>query len=197
MYAKGGRRDARQVLANGGIAGLCVLLHFIIPNSLILWVLFCAALAAANADTWATELGILNRQKPVLIVSGKHVEAGTSGAISLVGTLAAGAGAALIAWLAWLVKPSGLTSVWNLWLTGLVFLAGVSGSLVDSLLGATLQGVYFCPVCQKETEKHPLHNCGTETTLIRGKAWMNNEWVNLSCTLSAALIASLAIFLVK
>jgi uncharacterized protein (TIGR00297 family) len=188
MYAKSGRRDAAQVLANGGVAGLFVLLHWLLPNSLIPWAGFCAALAAANADTWATELGILNRGKPVLIVSGKQVEPGTSGAVSLTGTLAAVAGAGFIAGLAWLLKPAEFHPAGVAIVFGLIALCGLIGSLMDSFLGATVQAIYFCPDCRKETEKHPRHGCGTATTLLRGKAWINNEWVNLACTLSASLV---------
>jgi len=189
MYSKGGRRDAAQVLANGGIAGLFVILHLIIPNSLIPWVGFCAALAAANADTWATELGVLNPHKPVLILSGKPAEPGTSGAVSLVGTLASTAGAALIALLAWILRPAGWIPLNAFEMITLITLCGLAGGLVDSILGATAQAIYYCDACQKETEKHPLHGCGAETRLIRGKKWMDNDWVNLGCTLTASVLA--------
>lgn len=188
MYAKGGTRDFGQVLANGGLAGICVLLHAAFPASIIPWAGFCAALAAANADTWATELGVLNRRQPVLIVSGKAVEAGTSGAVSLVGSLSAAAGAALIAILARVLLPEEVMVPNTFKLIVFIVFAGLTGSFVDSLLGATLQAIYFCPTCQKETEKHPRHGCGTETILLRGKTWMNNEWVNLFCTFSASFL---------
>lgn len=188
MYAKGGRRDAAQVLANGGLAGLFVIFHILLPDSALPWLGFCAALAAANADTWATELGVLNRRLPVLITNGKTVEAGTSGAVSLAGTLAAAAGAALVGLLAWLLVPAGMAAGFVFWI---VTFTGLIGSLVDSLLGATVQAIYYCSTCRKETEKHPRHGCGGETTLIRGKQWINNEVVNLACTLSASLLALL------
>ena len=72
-YAKGSRRDAYQVLANGGLAGIAVVAHVFFPDSIFPWVAFCAAFAAANADTWATELGILNQVPPRLISTGKAV----------------------------------------------------------------------------------------------------------------------------
>jgi uncharacterized protein (TIGR00297 family) len=187
MYAKGGTRDVSQVLANGGVAGLFVLMNLFLRDPTFAWMGFCAALAAANADTWATELGILNTGKPILITSGKPVEAGTSGAISLTGTVAAAAGAGLIAAIAWLLKPIELNDASGLWIAGMILLAGILGSLVDSLLGATLQAIYYCPSCKKETEKTPRHGCGIETILIRGKKWMNNDVVNVLCTLSSAL----------
>jgi len=189
MYSKGGRRDAAQVLANGGIAGLFVLLHFFFPDAWIPWLGFCATLAAANADTWATELGVLNPGKPILILSARTVEPGTSGAISLVGTLASTAGAALIALIGWFLMPAGLINApTSFEIFALVTLGGLFGSLVDSVLGASFQAIYYCDSCQKVTEKHPLHGCGAETHLIRGIKWMDNDRVNLACTISAPLL---------
>jgi uncharacterized membrane protein len=123
------------------------------------------------------------------------VECGTSGGISLVGTLAALAGSALITGLGWLMTflglapqgPAGLSAqVILLYL--LVLAAGLAGSLVDSLLGATVQAIYTCPACHKETERHPYHTCGAPTTLKRGLSWLDNDWVNTACTFSAALL---------
>ena len=59
----------------------------------------------------------------------------------------------------------------------------------DSLLGGTVQAMYFCPTDQKETEKHPLHTCGTETVHIRGWQWLDNDWVNFGCGLFAVIVA--------
>jgi uncharacterized protein (TIGR00297 family) len=174
-YSKGHHRDAGQVFGNGGIATLFAALHFFFPNSSWPWLGFAAALAAVNADTWATELGVLNPHSPRMITDlRKVVEKGTSGGISLTGTFAALAGAGLIGMLASFLGP-GPVSV----STGLIVtLAGLAGSLFDSLLGATVQAIYYCPTHNKETEQHPIHTCGTPTTQIRGWNWLNNDWVN-------------------
>jgi uncharacterized membrane protein len=73
--------------------------------------------------------------------------------------------------------------------------AGVLGAFIDSLLGATLQAVYYCENCQKETERHPLHYCGTQTTLRRGWQWLNNDWVNAACTLGAGLVGMILVLI--
>jgi uncharacterized membrane protein len=63
--------------------------------------------------------------------------------------------------------------------------------LFDSLLGATVQAIYHCPHCDKETEKHPLHTCGTPTLQVRGWKWLNNDLVNVGCALVGALIGAI------
>jgi uncharacterized protein (TIGR00297 family) len=189
-YAKGSRRDAGQVLANGGVATSCVIVGAIFPDQPIFWWMFCVAFAAANADTWATEIGGLSKSAPRLITSFKQVEAGTSGGITLLGSISALAGASLIAGIAATAR-TGLGGYF------LIALAGYFGSVVDSLMGATVQGIYYCGACQKETEKHPQHSCGGQTTIIKGWSWLNNDWVNLFCTLSAAIFIGCLFLLLK
>ncbi len=182
-YSKGDQRDAGQVFGNGGLAAVFVIVHYFFPESNIGWIGFAASLAAVNADTWATELGVLNPSAPRMITDlRKGVEKGTSGGISLAGTLASLAGSALIALLASL-----FTANWSL--LPLISFAGLAGSLFDSFLGATVQAMYFCPKDNKETEKHPLHTCGTETVHLRGWKWLTNDWVNFACGAFGAVIA--------
>jgi len=184
-FSKGNERDAGQVFGNGGLATLFVLIHALYPESMIGWVGFAASLAAVNADTWATELGVLNPTPPRMITDlRKRVEKGTSGGISLFGTLASLAGAAIIA------LPAALFAD-NWLLFPLITFAGLAASLFDSLLGGTVQAMYFCPTDRKETEKHPFHTCGTPTVLIRGWKWLNNDWVNLGCSAFGVMIALL------
>lgn len=199
-FSKGSRRDAWQVAANGGAAGLFVLLHLLFPAADWPWLGFAGALAAANADTWATELGVLSKHPPRLITTGQPVEPGTSGGISAAGTGAALAGSLLISLLAgYLWRWSATTFLppdWNAvgrmaaWVT----LAGLAGSLLDSLLGATLQAIYTCPACCKETERYPLHTCGTPTLYKRGLKWLDNDWVNIACTVFGGVVAALFVF---
>jgi len=117
----------------------------------------------------------------------KVVEKGTSGGISFIGTLASLAGAALIGLLASLLGP-GPASV----PTGIIVtLGGLAGSIFDSLLGGTVQAMYFCPKDKKETEKHPLHTCGTQTVHIRGWKRLDNDLVNFACGLAGVVVAAI------
>jgi uncharacterized protein (TIGR00297 family) len=183
-FSKGGQRDWIQVLANGGPALLMLIFGALgwLPASLI-WLAFAAALAAVNADTWATELGVLSRTQPRLITTGARVPKGTSGGVSLAGSLAAAAGALLIALLGSLLVPGQAVLAF----AASVMVAGLLGSYFDSLLGATVQAIYYCPKCKKETERHPLHTCGAPTSLRRGWVWMDNDLVNFLSALFGIL----------
>jgi uncharacterized protein (TIGR00297 family) len=191
-FSKGSQRDLSQALANGGLAAFCIVIWEFTEEP-VWWVAFAAALATANADTWATELGVLNRTPPRLITTGRVVEVGTSGGISLGGTLAALAGSALIAFVAFiglLLDPSLNAILSHSALLPLsLALSGLLASLFDSLLGATVQAIYYCDSCQKETERFPLHRCGSPTRLIRGWTWLDNDWVNFLATMLGALLA--------
>jgi uncharacterized protein (TIGR00297 family) len=186
-FSKGHERDAGQVFGNGGLATLFAALHGLYPESSASWIGFAASLAAVNADTWATELGVLSPTPPRMITNlSRIVERGTSGGISLFGTLASLLGSAVIALPAALLSPGGpLPTNYFLLLT----VSGLAGSLFDSLLGATVQAMYYCPTDQKETERHPLHTCGTETVPIRGWKWLNNDMVNFACGALGVLVA--------
>jgi uncharacterized protein (TIGR00297 family) len=180
LFEKGSRRDHLQVLANGSIAALSAFL--LASTGDAHWIAAIAgALATVNADTWATELGVLARKAPRLITTGAPALPGTSGAVTPEGFLATLLGAALIA-----ATTAVGTKEAALLLS--VTVSGTIGTIVDSLLGASIQGMYFCPGCEKNTERHPVHTCGTATILVRGWTWMTNDMVNfLSSTLGAAL----------
>ena len=179
--AKGDRRDAVQVLANGAAAAAGGLLELRVPG-LGLWSA-ATALAAASADTWATTVGVWSRRVPRCILDGAPVEPGSSGGVTLPGTaggvlgaLAVGATAA-----AWGGAPLGLTAA------GL----GVAWMLGDSLLGAGVQARFHCPACGTATERS-VHRCGTAAVHTGGWRWLSNDGVNLLATLGAALDGALA-----
>jgi uncharacterized protein (TIGR00297 family) len=186
-FAKGSQRDWAQVFANGGLGVILVLLSTWRPDIAWIWWSYAGAMAAVNADTWATELGVLSPRPPRLLTTGRIVEHGESGGVTLLGTLSALGGAGSVAAFAVWFSPS--DTGWAFF--AVVLLAGLLGSLIDSLLGTTVQALYRCPTCQRVTERHPLHGCGTSTVYYRGWRWLNNDWVNFFCALSGALMAML------
>ena len=188
-FAKTGQRDLSQVLANGGWGAALAVLSLVVPDRFPLFVAFMGAMAAVNADTWATELGVLNPRPPRLVTTGRVVAVGTSGAVSRLGIGATAAGAFLIGLIAVILAPGGSPAgTVHLWLAPVALVAGLGGALFDSLLGATVQGIYWCERDQKETEKR-VHGCGERTRLLRGWPWLNNEWVNFLCSLMGSAVA--------
>ena len=177
--AKGARRDLWQVLANGGFAALSIGLGGRARGSGG----FLGALAAASADTWATELGMLAHSAPRLITTLAPVEAGTSGGVTPQG-LAASLGGAACVGLSWSVLGGG----WRALPTALV--AGTLGAVFDSLVGATVQALYRCPTCEMLTEAAVHPRCGQRTSLVRGVPWMTNDTVNAFATLAGAGIGT-------
>ncbi len=187
-FSKGSRRDILQVAANGGLATLLAAwAGFTRSDSLrgLLRAGYAGVLATATADTWATELGVLSKQQPRLITSGKRVAPGTSGGITLLGTGAAMLGALALGMVFWILQGC-RRSLASLPIVALI--SGMVGSVVDSLLGATVQAMYYCPVCEAETERR-IHRCGTVTRPLRGISWCNNDAVNLAATLAGGLAA--------
>ena len=180
--AKGERRDAWQVLANGGCAALGALLARSNPG-LALWVI-TGSLASAGADTWATAIGARSRTPPRLLLVGRPVETGSNGGMTLLGTAGAIAGAGLIS-----AAGAVTASVPRLAFWGTVI--GVAGMTLDSALGATLQGRFQCRACSIDSE-WSVHRCGNRTTHTGGLAWLTNDGVNALTTAGGALAGWLA-----
>lgn len=198
-FAKGSRRDIGQALANGGLGAVLAVAYSTLPDPL-LFAAFLGVMATVNADTWATELGVLSPVPPRLITSGAVVPPGTSGGVTRLGLWASVAGALLIGAVATiLTQAASLLSAngWQLQAVSYPLLAvagGLVGSLIDSLLGATLQGVYYCERCSKETES-AIHRCGQPARPLRGWIWLNNDVVNFVSSLLGGVVAALLAWL--
>ena len=191
-FGKGAQRDHGQVLANGGLAAILSLLYFSHPAAALL-AAFLGAMATVNADTWGTEIGVLSPAPPRLITTGRRVPVGASGGISLLGTAASTLGALFIGLVGHILLGlqnmlAGDDPLQLSWIIPITLVGGLLGSLLDSLLGATVQGVFYCARCEKETEKE-VHGCGLRTTHLRGWRWLNNDVVNLLSSVGGAAVA--------
>jgi uncharacterized protein (TIGR00297 family) len=175
---KGDRRDAWQVIANGGVAAAAALTA---PDHRARVWLVTATLAAAAADTWATSIGALSPVAPRLLWSRRQVVAGTSGGVTTMGIIGAVVGSALVSVVGAVVAGAPRFAVAGT-------LIGFAGMLVDSFVGGTFQGRFHCPRCDASSEWRR-HRCGAETQLIGGQAWLNNDVVNGLATVFAAMLA--------
>jgi len=194
------RQGSREIAARLGWAMVLVILNRITENTGF-YLAFVGALAAASADMWGTELGVLSRTRPRLITNGRQVRPGTAGAISALG-IVAGIGASwLSGFLALLAQAieaglagQTLRSPW-LWLPASATIGGIAGSLTDSLLGAVAQAIYICDSCGRQFER-PTSCCNQPVRQIRGWRWLTNNVVNLVSTIvGAAITATMAIWL--
>ena len=187
VVAKGGRRDAWQVLANGGLFAVGVAASVVLPDPtarVTAAVAAVAALAAAGADTWATEVGTWARATAWSLRTGTRVPAGTSGAITWPGSIALCVGAAswtALGGLLGLIPPTAWATA-----TG----GALAGAWADTLVGAWAQARRRCPTCGEDTER-PVHSCGTATVHAGGLRLLGNDAVNAIATFVAALVAAL------
>jgi uncharacterized protein (TIGR00297 family) len=190
IHQKGGRRDVFQVLANGGVGCLCAILYK--ASGSPAWAFgFAVSFASSNADTWASELGVLSRGEPVSLLTLRPVTRGVSGGVSILGSGMALCGALFIAVLFGLENLS-LQAVPGRFVRIAVVVAvgGFVGSLLDSFLGATIQAQYqgSASLTELKTTKD-----GRPNRLVRGLPFINNDMVNFaSCALATALAVLLA-----
>jgi uncharacterized protein (TIGR00297 family) len=184
LIEKGDQRDALQVLANGGPATLFAILYALTGQDSF-YVGALGALAAATADTWATEIGLLSPTPPRHVLTWQEVPAGTSGAVSSSGLWGTFAGALFIGVLALLEVSPGF-----LGRAVVVAIGGLVGGLGDSLLGATVQERRQCLSCGDTTEQ-ARHSCGGETVAVAGIPGVDNDAVNALATAWGGAFAAL------
>ncbi|HYI14850.1 MAG TPA: DUF92 domain-containing protein [Thermomicrobiales bacterium] len=180
IVAKGSQRDERQVLANGAVAAIAALVGGKVDRALGTS-LAAGALAAATADTWATELGAGSQRIPRLAWSGRSVPPGTSGGVTPRGSLASLGGAIAIGIVTVAVVGVADGRSRALRIGPGVVVAGLAGSLADSLLGELVQERRRCPACDVLTEAR-VHHCGTATVHAGGVRGVDNDVINLACT---------------
>ncbi len=212
-FAKGGRRDFWQALANAGVGSILaiLLLYHMLTGSIefssetfyanIFMASFIGAMSTVTADTWATEVGVLSKEWPRMITNWKRVPPGTSGGVSKLGTLCSLAATLFIAFVAIIcIEIDALFHFGRLcgnilWVLPVSVVGGFVGALMDSIMGATVQAIYYCDKCEKETERK-IHLCGEKTRQIRGISWFSNDLVNFLSSLVGAIVASLIYMLI-
>lgn len=202
-FKEGGQRNWIQVLSNGGIATILVVAFWNFTGSqdtclnskesyLITSLVggMIGHYSCCNGDTWSSELGVLSEAQPRLITTFKPVRRGTNGGITKAGLLAAAAAGCVIG-LAFVLPGLFTRSCTNdaflkqLLVIPLSTLAGLAGSLIDSLLGATLQFSGFCSIRNKVVSKP-----GPTVKRISGLRILDNNGVNLVSILLTSMLTS-------
>jgi len=179
-------RSWPNVLANGFWPTISVFLIYLLNTKSPFFIFYLGSLNAMFSDTLSTEVGMVFGGQPRLITSPhKVVDKGMSGGVTLSGTvggLLASFAFALLSLI--LFKESG-----NVRLFLSVSIGGFLSSIVDSILGSTIQGKYKCGTCSKIVESK--YHCDGSTTLISGYEFINNHTVNFLSSLIGGLITIL------
>ncbi|CAL5397088.1 unnamed protein product [Camellia sinensis] len=204
-FKEGGQRNWIQVLSNSGIATLLVLIAWMMTRSQdkcldskesqLLTSLIGGVIghySCCNGDTWSSELGILSDAQPQLITTLKPVRRGTNGGVTKAGLLAAAAAGSIIGLTFVLIGFFTTRCAYDVALKQLLVipisaLAGLCGSVIDSLLGATLQFSGFCSVRNKVVGKP-----GPTVKRISGLSILDNNGVNLVSILLTTVLTSVA-----
>jgi uncharacterized protein (TIGR00297 family) len=158
---RGGARGWRNAWANGGVPAFLALMAGMTPPDVraLFVIAYAAAVATAAADTCSSEVGKAYGRRTFLITTFRPVPAGTEGAVSLEGTLGGFVGAALVASL------GALLGLYTWPAAGLVAVAGLLGSLAESVIG----------------------------TVAERRGWLDNDLLNaLNTAIGGALAALLA-----
>lgn len=189
IHEKSDSRDFIQVIANGGVALICLVI-FQITKDIRFFIASAVSFATSNSDTWASEIGVLSKGKTISIITGKRIEKGVSGGVSLLGTLSAMLGATIIGvsyTILYIFTFEYDKNILKILL--LVIVLGFLGSIVDSILGVTIQGHYVDELNGNVTEKK--FNGRKENRLISGYRFINNDVVNILSNLIVTTIAIL------
>ncbi len=142
------------------------------------------SLAAATSDTWATEIGLQFDGRPRYLVTNQPARAGLSGGVTRAGTLGSIGGSVALASVAALSYRDA-----RLFVTTTT--AGLTGSISDSLLGELVQAKWQAGKSSNVLERQP--GVGWQGSLVSGIRWVDNDAVNLACTLIGGL-AGLALW---
>ncbi len=189
-YGERGRgvRGWSNVLANGGVAAsIAVLTNTFEINNNLGAAMFVGAISAAFTDTMATEVGMLSKSKPVMVTTLKKTEAGSPGAVTILGLIGS-LTAPFSIFAVFLILGAGYLSENGVlpWLT-LIIITGFTGSLFDSLVGGLLQARYRCFGCGRLVEVR--NHCGKPTQYLSGIRYINNDVVNILATIYGAVLA--------
>nr|CCA24489.1 conserved hypothetical protein [Albugo laibachii Nc14] len=198
-HKPGGRRDALQVLASSFIGSFLALVWFVRElqqksfltigqdrTTTFLLASYLGNYACCTADTWASELGVLSTSDPILVTTLKRVPAGTNGGITFLGIFASIAGGGFIGMIHYFFTyftcpyPQAALIPFSM-------LMGLFGSLIDSLLGATIQTTYYNQnlrqICAASSQNAHQH--------IAGRNICSNEAVNFLSALMTAITSGI------
>jgi uncharacterized protein (TIGR00297 family) len=183
-----GARGLRSVLANGGPLAAIAILYYISHNHPIFMLCFVGSISFALSDTVATEVGLLSKVKPRSLLTGKQIDKGQSGGVTIQGEIAALLGSLLIGTICGLLISDNIALRIPIILSAAI-VGGMISTNADSIFGATIQAKYRCINCKKYIEKKSIH-CNFPLIKERGISIINNNTVNIISAIIGAIISA-------
>ena len=179
-------RGFKQIFSITIVSIILSFIYYLTNNPIFLYTAYLVIIGQF-ADSMASDIGSLSNSNPIDIISGKEIEKGMSGGVSLLGTVAALITSIVGALIVIIFEGF----IYNT----LIIIVTVSfiGTLIDSVLGSTIQVKYKCNKCGKITDNKIC--CNNELTRVKGILFIDNTIVNLLTSFLTALIA-LALFMV-
>lgn len=175
-------RSYTNVIANGGIASMLAFSNIMIESEL-LTIAFIGAILTATADTIATEIGLLSKSTPFLLLKpSKKCIKGESGGVTILGLTSSFVSILIIG-----IISMVLGVINTQYQIIAIIIGGYSGNLLDSIIGGTIQRIGKCTECGNITENMTHHN--KKVTITRGNKNINNDVVNFISTIFGAIIA--------
>lgn len=181
---KEGTRTVLQVLINGGLGTLFIILYGIFKIDYLL-IVSIVSLSGCFIDSISSDVGVLSKNEPYDFIKRKRVQKGISGGVSFLGIISSLISSFIIAFATF--KYLGLTYGYLFLITGLIFMQ----TIIDTILGSSVQAKYKCMKCKKLTEKSV--HCDKKTRLIDGVSWINNNMVNFISSVITTVISILAL----
>lgn len=163
-------RNAIQVMANGGVALVCILGWYWFEDEFLKRVFlkaYCISFAISICDTFSSEMGKYFNGRTMDIFTFKKIDKGLSGGVSMQGTMT-GAMAVVLA-----CSITALLFDFKWETTLYIAIAGFLGMLLDSLVGSIFQAKY------QALDGQIIESKSDSTKPYKGFAWCTNDVVNI------------------
>lgn len=173
-------RNLIQILINGGLGTLFIILYGIFKNKNLL-IISLISVSGCFIDSVSSDVGMFSKKDPYDIFKRKSIPKGLSGGISFIGTIFSLICTIIISFLIYSVLKLNISDL--IIITIVIF----GQTVIDSFLGSTIQVKYECTRCKKVSEKKSC--CNKKTEKISGISWINNNAVNMISSLITTIIA--------
>lgn len=181
------KKDTYQILANVGLGTLFIIIYGF-TNNFIYLIIYASIMAESLSDSLASDIGVLSKKPPINILTFKKSIKGLSGNISLLGICSSLIGSLIISSIFYIFYHQFSSFL-------AILLSGFLGTIVDSVLGSTIQVKYKCQKCLQITERE--EHCQIKTKYYKGFKFINNDCVNFLSNVSTSIISYIIIILIK